>query len=172
MDPFGAVFFDRVEYSSFEALKDQAVGAFHLAVAPWVSHEGVVYIDAAVLAEVPKLGSGEGGAQVRDDPVGHSKPVCYFFDELGCLGRRCSCDRLNLDPLCELVDGDEYVSVAALCRLEWSNRVESPAGEWPGRRDRPQGLSRDVLLFGKELASRTSPDDDLGVSQGRWPVEA
>ena len=71
-----------------------------------------------------------------------------------------------------IVDGNEYVGEATLCRLERSHRVESPAGEWLGWRDRPQGLSRDVLLFGKELAPGTSSDDDLGVSQGCWPVEA
>ena len=88
MDQFGAVFFDWVKYSGFEPLKDQAVGTFHLAIAPWVSHGGVLYVDTIVLAEIPELGSGEGGAQVRDNTVGHSKPVCYFFDELGFLGRR------------------------------------------------------------------------------------
>ena len=55
LDPFGAVLFDRVENPSFEPLEDQAVGAFHLAVTSWVSHRGVVYVDAIVLAEVPEF---------------------------------------------------------------------------------------------------------------------
>ena len=83
MEPY---FFDRVEYPSFEPLEDQAVGAFHLAVTSWVSHRGVVYVDAIVLAEIPKHGSGEGGAQVGDDPVGYSKSMCNLLDELGHLG--------------------------------------------------------------------------------------
>jgi hypothetical protein len=99
-----------------------------------------------VLQEVPEFGSGKGGAQVGVDPVRHSEPVCDFFNELGCLCRRCSCDRLHPDPLGEFVDGDKYMSEAALCRLERSNRIESLAGEWPGWRDCPQGLRR-VLAF-------------------------
>ena len=55
LDPFGAVLFDRVENPSFEPLKDQAVGALHLAVAPGVGHGGVIDIDAALLAEVPEF---------------------------------------------------------------------------------------------------------------------
>ena len=52
MDPFGAVLFDQVEDPSFEPLKDQAVGTLHLTVAPGVGHGGVIYVDAAFLAEV------------------------------------------------------------------------------------------------------------------------
>jgi hypothetical protein len=89
LDPFGAVFFDRVENPGFEPLEDKAVGALHLAIAPRVSHGGVVYVDAIVLAEIPELESGEGGAQVYDDLVGNSESVCYFFDELDCLSCRC-----------------------------------------------------------------------------------
>ena len=63
----------------------KAVGAFHLAIAPWVSHRGIVYVDAIVLAEVPEFGSGEGGAQVCDDPIGHSELVRYLRDELTAL---------------------------------------------------------------------------------------
>ena len=45
--------------SGFEPLKDQAVGPFDLAIAPGVRHGGVVDVDAAFLAVVPELGSGE-----------------------------------------------------------------------------------------------------------------
>ena len=53
LDPLGAIFFDRVKNPGFEPLKDQAVCMLHLAVAPGVCHEGIVYVDAAFLAEVP-----------------------------------------------------------------------------------------------------------------------
>jgi len=59
-----------------------------------------------------------------------------------------------------------------LCHFKRSHRVDSPAGEWPGWRDRLQGLSRDVLLLGEELAFGAPPDDDLGISRGCGPVEA
>ena len=48
------------------------------------------------------------------------------------------------DPI---VDGDEYVGVAALRCFQGSHRIESPASEWPGWRDRSQSLSRNVLLL-------------------------
>ena len=78
MDPLGAIFFDRVKNSGLEPLKDQAVGALRLAVAPGVSHGGIVYVDAIVLEEIPELNSGEGGAQVRDDTVRYSEPVLFL----------------------------------------------------------------------------------------------
>ena len=56
-------------------MEDQAIGTLRLAVAPWVSHKGIVYVDAVVTLEIPELRSGKGGAQVYDDLVGHSEPV-------------------------------------------------------------------------------------------------
>ena len=112
-----------------------------------MGHRGVVYADAAFLAEVPEFGSGDGGAQVCDDPIGNSEPVRYLLDELDCLGCCRGGDWLHLDPLSQLVDGDEYEGVAALRCFQGSHRIESPASEWPGWRDRPQSLSWDVLLL-------------------------
>ena len=82
-----------------------------------MSHGGVVHIDVAFLAKVPEFQSGEGGAQVCDDPIGHSEPVRYLLDELGCLGCCRGSDRLHLDSLGELVDGDEYIAVSRLTRF-------------------------------------------------------
>ena len=75
MNPFGAVFFDRVENSGFEPLKDQAVGALHLAVAPGVGHGGIVDIDAALLAVVLELRARKRSTQIGDDPVRHPESV-------------------------------------------------------------------------------------------------
>ena len=57
---------------------------------------------------------GERGAQVGYDPIGYSEPVCDLLGELSCLGGRHSCDGFDLNPLGELVDGDEYMGIAAL----------------------------------------------------------
>ena len=46
LEPFCTVFFDRVENSGFEPLKDQAVGPFDLAIAPGVCYGGIVDVDA------------------------------------------------------------------------------------------------------------------------------
>jgi hypothetical protein len=42
-----------------------------------------------------------------------------------------ACDRLDLDPLGELIDGHQY-SVEST--WEWPNHVEPPTGEGPGWR--------------------------------------
>ena len=87
----------------------------------------------------------------------------YLLDELGCLDCCCGGDRVHLDPLGELIDGDEYEGVAALRCFQGSHRIESPTGEWPGWRDSPQDLSQDMLLLGEELAPWALSEDDLGV---------
>ena len=68
---FALYFFDRVENSSFEPLKDQAVGPFNLAIAPGVHYRGVVDVDAAFLAVVPELGARERSTQICDDSIRH-----------------------------------------------------------------------------------------------------
>ena len=59
MEPLCTVFFDRVENSGLEPLEDQAIGPFNLAIAPGVRYEGVVDVDAALLAVVLDFGARE-----------------------------------------------------------------------------------------------------------------
>ena len=86
MDPLGAIFFDRIINSGIDPLKDQAVGMLHLAIVSRVSHGGIVHVDVIFLTKVPKLESGEGGAQIGNDPVGYSESMYDLLDELGCFG--------------------------------------------------------------------------------------
>ena len=80
MDPLGAIFFDRIINSGIDPLKDQAVGMLHLAIVSRVSHGGIVHVDVVFLAEIPEFGTGEGGSQVGDDPVGYTKSMCNLLD--------------------------------------------------------------------------------------------
>jgi hypothetical protein len=50
-----------VEDAVLDALKHHVVCAFDLAVAAWVRHRGVIYVDELVLAEVPKIRSCDEG---------------------------------------------------------------------------------------------------------------
>jgi hypothetical protein len=61
--------------------------------------------------------------------------------------------------------------VAAWSGTKRSYRVEIPYNEGPRRRDSAQGLSWQVLLFGKELASFAPLDEVFTVSYGRGPIE-
>jgi hypothetical protein len=45
-----------------------------------------------------------------------------------------ACDRLDLDPLGELVDGQQYFVESTWRSPEWPNHVEPLVGEGPGWR--------------------------------------
>jgi hypothetical protein len=62
--------------------------------------------------------------------------------------------------------------VAARGGMKWSHSVETPHSEGPRRRDVAQGMSWQVLLFGKELASFAPLDEVFSVSHGHGPVES
>jgi hypothetical protein len=91
--------------------------------------------------------------------------------EFRCFFRRDFCDRSDFNPIGEFVDGHEDVPVAARIYSEWTHRIEAPHGEGPGWGNCAQGLSWQVLFFGKELTSFASLDEVFGVSHGRGPVE-
>jgi hypothetical protein len=50
----------------------------------------------------------EVGAQVCDDAMGYSVAMYEFIQEVEYSVSLGSCNRLDLDPLGELVDGDQY----------------------------------------------------------------
>jgi hypothetical protein len=140
-------------------LEHHAIGSFDLAVAPRVGDQGVVDVDGVFLAKVPVDGAGESIAQVGDDPIGYTKVMFDVPDELYRFFRRYFRNRSDFNPLCEFVDGYQYMFVAARGGKERSYIVETPHSEGPRWRDGMQGLSWQVLLFGKELASFTPLDE-------------
>jgi hypothetical protein len=62
--------------------------------------------------------------------------------------------------------------VAAWSGTKRSYRVEIPHSDRPRCRNSAQGLSWQVLLFGKELASFAPLDEVFSISDGRGPIES
>jgi hypothetical protein len=85
---------------------------------------------------------------------------CYFHN--------CS----DLNPLGEFVYSNQDMFVAALSGTKRFYRVETPHSEGPRWRNSVQGLSWQVLLFGKELSSFAPLDEVFGVRYDRGPIES
>jgi hypothetical protein len=62
--------------------------------------------------------------------------------------------------------------IAARSDTEWSYSIETPHSEGPWWRNSAQGLSWQVLLFGKELASFASLDEVCNISNDCGPIES
>jgi hypothetical protein len=74
-------------------------------------HGDVLDLDVVFTAEVLELGICELGSVIRYDPVRDAITIDDLGDELDCFGSSDLCDRLDLDPLGELVNCDEDVCV-------------------------------------------------------------
>jgi hypothetical protein len=143
-----------------------------MAVASGVGDRGVVDVDNIVLAKVPKDQANKSCTQVSDDPIGHTKVMLDVSDEFCCFFRRYFRNRSDFNPLGEFVNGHQYMFVAARSGTKWPHNVETPHSERPRRRDGAQGLSWQVLLFGKELASFAPFYEVFSIGYGRGPVES
>ena len=82
----------------------------------------------------------------------------YVIKQLGCL-LRCSLDQgFVFDPLEEFVDADIDPAETSWREIEGLNHIQSLASEEPRRRNRLQGLGRDVDLLSKKLTTFTPVD--------------
>ena len=90
-----------------ESVEYHPVGALNLAIGPRVSDGDIPNIDPAGLAVLPELVAIEVGAQICDDAVGEAIAVHDLIQEVEySVGFR-ACNRLDLDPLGELVDSHQ-----------------------------------------------------------------
>jgi hypothetical protein len=124
------------------------------------------------LAEVPEDRASESFAKVGDDPVRHTEAVFDISDEFNCFFRCYFRNRSDFNPLGEFVYSDQDMFVAARSGTKRSYRVEAPHSEGPIWRNSAQGLSWQVLLFGKELASFAPLDEVFSIGYGCGPIEA
>jgi hypothetical protein len=137
-----------------------------------MGHRGVVDVDSIVLAKVPEDRASKSCTQVGDGSIGHTKAMLDVSDEFDCFFRCYFHNRSDFDRLGEFVDGHKYMFVAARSSMKLSHGIETPHSERPRRRDGAQGLSWQVLLFGKELASFAPFYEVFSIGYGRGPVES
>jgi hypothetical protein len=76
-------------------------------------HRCVLDLDAELFGELLKFAHGEVGAVVGDDAVRHTVSVDDGLEELDCRSRFLIGDWDSFDPLGELVNDDQQVSVAS-----------------------------------------------------------
>jgi hypothetical protein len=83
-----------------------------------------------------------------------------------------ACDRLDLDPLGEFVDGHQDSVESSGRSRKRPNHVEPPAGEGPGWWYGDQLVGQDMLLLGEVLAPLAPFDEFFGIAQSCGPVES
>jgi hypothetical protein len=83
-----------------------------------------------------------------------------------------ACDRLDLDPLGELVDGHQDSIESASRSWERPNHVEPPTSEGPSWCYGDYLVGRDMLLLGEVLAPLAPSDEFFGIAQSCGPVES
>jgi hypothetical protein len=76
-------------------------------------HRRVLYLDTELFGELLEFARGEVGAIVNDDAVWYAISVNDRLEKLDRRSRLLIGDWDGLDPLGELVDGDQQISVAS-----------------------------------------------------------
>ena len=98
----------------FDPACHESIGLFDLAVGLRVRHGCIVERNVLLFAEILELFSREVCAIISDDTVWDTKAVDYALYEVNCRSGSRICDGDRLDPLCELVDCYQEVSMPAM----------------------------------------------------------
>lgn len=101
----------------------------------------------------------------------NSEPIDDVSDKFNGTLRLEDGDGLDLNPLGELVDGDQEVIEAPGRFLELAHHVEALDREWLHDGHCLEHLGRCMGLFGIVLACLACPDEFLGIGKGRQPIE-
>jgi hypothetical protein len=83
-----------------------------------------------------------------------------------------ACDRIDFDPLGELVEGYQDFVESSWHNRKRPNHVEPPAGEGPGWWYGDYLVGRDMLLLGEVLAPLAPFDEFFGIARSCGPVES
>jgi hypothetical protein len=94
-----------------------------------------VHADMVIIAEIYKLFAGELRAVVGDDGVWDPEAMNNISEEEHRLLKFDSRNWPSLNPLLELVDGDEQVGEAPGCFLKRPDKVQTPDCERPSDGD-------------------------------------
>src|SRR5438128_9768424 len=128
-----------------------------------VCHRSVVDFDVELFTSIFKFRARELSAIISDNSVWNAEPDYNVLQELFCLS---SCNlgyRLGLNPLGELVNGDEKMCETTRRFLQRADHVEPPGCKWPSDWDSLQLLCRHVYLPSKILASLACTDDGIRI---------
>jgi hypothetical protein len=124
------------------------------------------------VAECQEFLARELGAIVGDDRIRDPKPEDNINEEQNSLLRLDLADGSSLDPLGELVDCHQQVSVAPGHLLQRANEVQSPHGEQSCDGDGLQSVNQEVCLPGVELAALAGLHNISGVGDRSGLVKA
>jgi hypothetical protein len=116
-----------------------------------------VHLDVVIIREIQEFFPRELSVVVGDNEVRDPEAENDVLDEIHCLLGASLSQGPRLDPLSELVDGDEQVGQALMHFLERPQEVQAPHGERPCNGDGLEILGRSVDLPHEVLASPTGP---------------
>jgi hypothetical protein len=108
-----------------------AIGSLNNTIGLWVVHRGEDMLGADGKAEIPEVLVVELCAVVDCEFGRDSEAANNVLPEEFLSGLRCYCGYCpGLNPLCEILDGEEgELEVPLSCR-QWSNDVQPPALKW------------------------------------------
>jgi hypothetical protein len=131
IDPVLAMLFQAIIGVSLETLKDFYVGSLHLAIALWVSNEGISDFYAKIFIVLLECATGELGPIVSNDHVRDPKSTDGGLNKLD-YGLLTDLDhRGRFRPIGEFVDGDIEILVPTDGSGKWPQDVQPPNSEWP-----------------------------------------
>jgi hypothetical protein len=135
-------------------------------------HRGLVATDVVIVTEFEEFLSYKLCTIIRDHGVRDSKAMDDVEEKFhGVLGSDHR-DRLSLNPLRELVNGDKQMRVTPGCFREGPDQIVSLDREWPRDGDRLECLCRQVGLPSVVLAPFAGAHYPFGARHRSWPVEA
>jgi hypothetical protein len=162
-----------VEKPFLDGGENLAVGALDDAVGLRVVYRGEDRLGADGEAEIPKVLAVKLFAVVDCELRRDSESANNVLPEelLGSLRRYCGyCP--GLDPLGEVLDGDEGEFEVPLSRRQWSDNIQPPALKWPCVGDQLGELQRVARAGRKLLACFARPRDSIHGTDYHGPVKS
>jgi hypothetical protein len=162
-----------IEKSFLDGCENLVVGALDDAVGLRVVYRGEDRLGANGETEIPEVLAIKLFAIVDCELRRDSESANNVLPEelLGGLRRYCGYYP-GLDPLGEVLDGDEGEFEVPLSRRQWSDNIQPPAWKWPRVGDQLGELRRVARAGRKLLACFTRPRDSIRGTDYRGPVES
>jgi hypothetical protein len=162
-----------VEKSFLDGSENLAVGALDDAVGLRVVYRGEDRLGVDGETEIPEVLAIKLFVVVDCEFGRDSESTDNVLPEelLGGLRRYCGyCS--SLDPLGEVLDGNEGEFEVPLSRRQWFHNIQPPALKWPCVGDQLGELRRVARARGKLLACFARPRDSIRSTDYRGPVKS